>query len=235
VRLELRRGEAGRSEAPPAPASVAWDGTLLRLRHAEFEADVDPAVGTAVVRRDPGSATGLATTLRMAVSARLPLEGGVLVHAAGLEHDGGGLVFFGPSGIGKSTLVERSPWPALSDELVAILPPREAEPRRVAGVAFTGASSRGGTPTTAEPRLTCLIELAQAPRFRLERLAPAAALRRLLGSVVVPPSPPLWAAALSVATDLVRQETCYRMAWSLAEDPFPLLEAARARAGQLAV
>ena len=231
IRLEPLLRKAGTPEAPPAPARVAWEAGRLRLRHEAFEADLDPAAGAAIVRRDSGSATGLATTLRMAVSARLPLEGGVLLHAAGLEHAGSGLVFFGPSGIGKSTLAERSPWPTLSDELVAALPRRESDTYRVAG-AFPEPAKHGLVPSTAEPPLACLIELAKGPRFELKRLAPAVALRRLLGSIVVPPSPLSWIAALAVASDLVRQVACYRMAWSLSENPFPLLEAARSGHGQ---
>ena len=81
-------------------------------------------------------------------------------------------------------------------------------------------------PSTPEPDLACLIELAQGPRFRLERLEPEMAVRRLLGSITVPPVPPLWAAALAVIGDLVRDVPCHRMEWSLDESPFDLLIAA---------
>jgi hypothetical protein len=235
VRIRLEAGGRAAAASESAPARVSWDGGLLLLRHAAFEADLDPAAGTAIVRRHPDSAAGLATTLRMAVSARLPLEGGVLVHAACLERAGRGFVFFGPSGVGKSTLVERSPWPALSDELVAVLPCGDDEPHRVTGATFPGPPNQGRAPSTTEPRLACLVELAQGPRFHLERLAPIAALRRLVGSIAVPPSPPLWSAALSVSGEIARQVACYRMAWSLDESPFELLEAALAGDGRPAV
>jgi hypothetical protein len=81
-------------------------------------------------------------------------------------------------------------------------------------------------PSTREVPLACLVELAQGPCFHLERLGRATALRRLLGSIVVPPGPPLWAAALRVAGDLVLETPCYRMAWSLDASPFEPLEAA---------
>ena len=136
--LEPRAHVASAAEVPARPARVSWTGERLLLRHAAFEADLDPATAEAVVRRDPGTATGLVTTLRTALCARLPMEGGVVLHAAGLEHRGRGFVFFGPSGIGKTTLALRSPWPMLSDELVAVLPRREGEPYRVAGTAFPG-------------------------------------------------------------------------------------------------
>jgi hypothetical protein len=181
-----------------------------------------------VVRSDPDSAAGLVTTVRTALSARLPLEGGVLIHAAGFDRDGEGLVFFGPSGIGKSTLAGRAPWPVLSDELVAVLPTRGDGPYRVAGAAFPSVPSDQTQPAR-EPRIAALVELAKGPRFELEKLDARTALRRLLGSIAVPAAPPLWAAAVGVAADLVRRVPAYRMAWSLEESPFEPLAAALAR------
>jgi hypothetical protein len=229
VRLEGRGEVIPPREAPAQPARLAWNDGRLLLRHASFEAVVDPGTGEAVVRRDPGTTVGLITTLRTALSARLPLEGGLAIHAAGLERGGRGLAFFGPSGIGKTTLALRSPWPMLSDELVALLPRRGGEPYRVSGTAFRRPFPGGPAPSTPEPHLACLIELAQGPGFRLERLEPRAALRRLLGSITVPPGPPLWTAALAVAGDLVHDVPSYRMAWSVDESPFDLLAEALGR------
>ncbi len=224
VRLE-RRPTAAPDDASPAPARVEWDGARLRLAHARFEAEIDAAAATAVVRRDEGSAAGLVTTLRTAASARLPLHGGVLVHAAALAPDGAGLVFFGPSGIGKSTLAARSPWPVLSEELVAVVPsPGTDDGWCVSGAALPASEAEADVVTREVP-LAALVELAQGPRFGLERLDPAAGLRRLLGSIAVPEAPPLWRAAVAVSAVLARSVPCYRMAWSLDEPPFGPLAA----------
>lgn len=227
LRVALETGgsaTASVADGPAGPAHVAWNGESLVLTHPAFEAVIDATVSTAVVRRHGDDPTGLVTTLRTALSARLPLEGGLVVHAAALERRGRGLVFFGPSGIGKSTLAQRSPWRVLSDELAAVLPRHGGGPPRVSSAAFPGPQPVGRRSAYA-PRLACFIELAQGPRFHLERLERGTALRRLLGSIVVPPGPPLWSAALKVAGDLVRETPCYRMAWSLDASPFELLEA----------
>jgi hypothetical protein len=232
LRIELEpRGAATAAVAVPAePARVAWDGERLHLEHAAFEAVIDAGARAAVVRRHGDDPTGLVTMLRTALSARLPLEGGVVLHAAALVHRGRAIVFFGPSGIGKSTLAGRSPWRVLGDELAAVLPRRGGDRRVV-----SGASSPAQKPVADispreldEPPLACLVELAQGPRFELERLERGTALRRLLGSLVVPPAPPWWSAALEVAGDLVRETPCYRMTWSLDASPFDPLDAALA-------
>jgi hypothetical protein len=228
VALESRAAATAAVAAEAVPARVVWNGERLLLEHATFEAVIDAAAGAAVVRRHGDDATGLVTTLRTALSARLPLDGGVIVHAAALSRRGRAIVCFGPSGIGKSTLAARSPWRVLDDELAAVLPRRDGELRRVSSAAFPGRqeSTRGSAEEPDEPPLGCLVELAQGPRFHLERIERSAALRRLLGSLVVPPAPPLWSAALKVAGDLVREIPCYRMAWSLDASPFEPLEAA---------
>lgn len=225
VVLEPRASTASVSAGPAAPASVAWRGERLLLEHAAFEAEIDAAASAASVRRHGDDPAALVTTLRTALSARLPLEGGILVHAAALEREGKALLFFGPSGIGKSTLAERSPWRVIADELAAVLPRRGDGPRRVSSAAFPAAGPVARVPPE-EPPLACLVELAQGPRFRLEPLERGTALRRLLGSVVVPPGPPLWSAALQVAADLVRETPCYRMEWSLDASPFEPLAVA---------
>ncbi len=225
VALEAGGSSTVAADGPAAPAHVAWNGEHLVLRHAAFEAVIDAGARTAVVRRHGDDPTGLVTTLRTALSARLPLEGGLLVHAAALERRGRGFVLFGPSGIGKSTLAERSPWRVLADELAAVLPRPGGGPPRVSSAAFPAPEALRGS-STCEPPLACFIELAQGACFELERLERGAALRRLLGSIVVPPGPPLWSAALKVAGDLVREIPCYRMTWSLDASPFEPLEAA---------
>ena len=151
-----------------------------------------------------------------------------MLHAAGLERGGSGLVFFGRSGIGKTTLAAHSPWPVLSDELVAVLPPlRPNEPSRICGTPFRKPVP-GPRPSLEAPGLRALVELAQGPRFVLERLDARLALRRLMSSAAVPAAPPVWSAALSVIGRLVREVPCYRMAWSLDEPPFDgLAEALR--------
>lgn len=206
-----------------APAMVRFEEGRVRLIHAAFAAEIDPLGSEARLYRARPSAVGVLTTLRTTLSCLLPLAGGLPVHAAAVGLDNQGLVFFGPSGAGKSTLAGLSPFPVLSDELVAIV---KAAPFAVSTTGFCR------TPTTAVAGtlpLRALIELDKGPRFRIERLAQRESVRRLIGVASVPGVPPLWSRALEVIGDLARAVPCYRMAWSPAEPPWSLLREVLAR------
>ena len=64
---------------------------------------------------------GLRSALTAFWAATLPLRGGFLLHASGIEVGGLGIVFVGQSGAGKSTIASMFPDDAvLNDELIAI-------------------------------------------------------------------------------------------------------------------
>jgi hypothetical protein len=207
-----------------APALVEWVDDRVLLTHRQFAAELDPARGSGRLFRRTEDAFPLEITLRVALASRLPLEGGLPLHAAGILMNGRGLAFFGPSGAGKSTLASLSPYPVLSDELLAVVPGR---PFDVMRTGFWGTLGAGDAPPGAFP-LQALIELDQGPRFELTRLSPRAALRRLLGVIMVPVGPPLWTAALAAAGALLKRVPAYRMTWSPAAPPWDDLKSALA-------
>jgi hypothetical protein len=208
--------------ADATAASVEPEGALLWVRHRRYIARVDLGDETVRLWRAEPHA-GLLATLRVALCARLPGLGGLPLHAAGIVAAGQGLVFFGPSGAGKSTLAATSPTGALSDELVAVCGP----PWRLVATGLWGALS--GATQTPEAPLTALVELAKGPTFQLERLAHREGLRRLLGGMLVPPSPALWQVALEVVGRLLQAVPVYRMHWTPSQPPWPLLADALAR------
>jgi hypothetical protein len=211
----------GPPDATPEAAQVSWAGDRCQLRHLTFEAELDALRGEARIWRSEGSAIGVLTTLRTALCCRLPLEGGLVLHAAGLVRESAGLVFCGPSGAGKTTLAARSPWPVLSDELVAVLPEGETS-FSVRRTPFRKAPPGDARAARGAAPLVALVELDKGP-YRLARLGRTEALRALVASAAVPAGPPLWTAALAAIGRLVREVPCYRMTWSLDEAPFPRL------------
>jgi hypothetical protein len=225
-RIELERGMAIRA-APPAAARISWSEGLCVLEHAAFRAEIDPFRKEARVLTGDPSALGLVTTLRVALACWLPLEGGLVLHAAGLERGGAGVAFHGASGAGKTTLAGCSPWPVLSDELVALV--RDgAGTFRLKGTPFRKRPPGTVPPANAEPTLRALVELDKGPAFALTRLHWKPAFQKLLDSAAVPAIPPVWTEALAAIGRLSREVPCFRMAWSPAEPPFePLADALR--------
>jgi hypothetical protein len=198
------------------PAIADWQEDRVRLSHGTFVAELDAKAARGRLFRGVREAYPLEMTLRTALACRLPLVGGLPLHAAGLVLDGEAVAFFGASGAGKSTLAGLSPFPVLSDELVAVTPDR---PFALEATGFWGTMGQGEAPAGTFP-LRALVELARGDRFALAPLAPGAALRRLVGVTLVPPGPPLWTAALGVLGELASRVACYRMTWSKEEPPF---------------
>jgi len=213
----------GISPSPPRgqPARVQALAGRIRVDHETFMAELDPARQRGWIFR-PGGATGaVEISLRVALNACLPGAGGVPLHAAGVITAGRGVVFFGPSGAGKTTIASMCPWRVLSDELVAVV----GSPFQLRETGFWGElGDREQTSGSAE--LAALVELAQGPGTRLERLTPTAALRRLLNVVLVPAQTGVWTTALGVLGRLVATTPVFRITWSPSQPPWSEIEAA---------
>jgi hypothetical protein len=223
VRVELVEAPPWTSDDPALfpqwePAVQRWSDGRLLCSHRSFTAEVDPFSGQVRLHRREERAYPLEAVIRTAMMARLPLLGGLPLHAAGMVVEGRGVAFFGPSGAGKTTVASTSPFPVLSDELVAVAPGR---PFDLVRSGFWGEGPASGR--TGPAPLSLLVDLAKGPALRLTRLRPAEAAGRVLASVPVPLAPPLWSRALAVAAALVRELPVYRMEWTPAEPPWERL------------
>ncbi len=89
----------------------AWDGDVAQLETGRVRAELRRlgarryAASALAVPDDAGCAS-LATALTAAIVKR---EGGLVLHAAGIELDGRAVLFIGPSGAGKTTAANHSP------------------------------------------------------------------------------------------------------------------------------
>jgi len=205
------------------PAVQRWSGGRLLCSHRSFTADIDPFSGRVRLHRREERAYPLEAVIRTAMTARLPLLGGLPLHAAGVVAGGGAIAFFGPSGAGKTTVASTSPFPVLSDELVAVV----GRPFALVRSGFWGEGRE--TARAAPATLAMLVDLAKGPALTLTRLPPARAAARVLASAPVPLVPPLWSRALAVAAELVRAVPVERMEWTPAEPPWERLGEVLAR------
>lgn len=223
LRLDPPRGFR-LDELPDAqPARVEAAGSLLRVRHRHFCAELHPGEGRGWLYR-ARPPLGLSIALRVAQAALLPLRGALPLHAAGLVLDGAGLAFFGVSGAGKSTLAGLAPGPVFSDELVVA----GARPPRLRASGFWG--ERGDGPPVPPAPLAGLFELDQRPALELRRLPAAEAFRRLLPVLLVPPQSEPWHAALEVLGALSREVPAWRLGWRPDQPPWEALRALAAPA-----
>jgi hypothetical protein len=197
------------------PAVQRWSGERLFVSHESFVAEIDAIGSRARLHRREERAYPLETVIRTSLMARLPLEGGLPLHAAGVVLRGRGVAFFGASGAGKTTLAATASDPVLSDELVAIAPGRPFSLVR-SGFWGEGRPSAG----TAPAPLSLLIDLDRGDELKLERLRPAVAAARILASVPVPHASALWRRALGVVAELVQATPVVRMAWSPQAPPW---------------
>ncbi|MBI2212128.1 MAG: hypothetical protein HYU52_00635 [Acidobacteria bacterium] len=200
------------------PARIDCSGRRVRMTHAGFAAEVDPFDRRIWLHRaDPDDTFPLQATLRTTLASVLPLLGGVTVHCAGVVIDGSGHLFYGQSGAGKSTLAGRSPYPILSDEMVALFE-RDGE-LVVSATGFWGTLDRDDAPRGSFP-LASLTRIRKGDSLRIDRQQTP---QSFLEALLVPAIPELWSAALSVAWNVLAKTPHYELTWSLASDPWKRL------------
>ena len=138
----------------------------------------------------------------------LPAAGGVFVHAAGVDLDGRGLLFAGPSEAGKSTIVKM-----LMGRSRILCDDRTIVRRGGGGFEVHGTWSHGEVPAVSPGKapLAGVFFLHQAGVNRLDKLGdPAAVLSQLLPRIVRPLlTADWWEDALAVTGDLVRTVPFY--------------------------
>ena len=196
---------------PPADDVVArWMGPYARIggrdgrltvEGAGFQGAFDEPTGEGWITQPPDPAPF--ETFLTAICAQRLLHGrGFMLHAAALVAPEGARVFFGPSGSGKTTVAELIGEGVISDEITVIR--RACDGYRVSGVPWRG--------SRLEADLSALFALRHASETAFTPLAPAEAVRRLLGSV-------FFARAdggeirhcLATAEDMLRAVPCHEM------------------------
>ena len=123
----------------------------------------------------------------LALNHTLLAKDHLLMHGAFLTYLGNGLLFTGPSGIGKTTQSRlwqsRFGATAVNEDRTVL--DLSGEPFRICGAPVAGSSPFCSNESAA---LKAIIMLAQGPENRIEQLPISKALRYLMGSVYLPAS-----------------------------------------------
>lgn len=218
--LRVESGEAPLPQdvPPDSRADIRWNDERITVRHETFEAELWPLERRGTLRRRSSSSFPLQLTVETAACSTLPYDGAIVLHAACVEVDGIACVFFGPSGIGKSTLASRSPFPVMSEELVAI----RSRPEVMAHSGEGGADAQRGC--RGARRVAALFELGRADAIEITRLERNEAARSLLGSTLVYPIASSWSHALRIVNEIVTAIPVHRFAWSLQDTAWSAIE-----------
>lgn len=200
---------------------VEHEGDTTRFRVLSYRGWIDLARRLAVVSTPSAerSASAVERVLVYLLMQTLPREhDGILLHGAGVVWHGGGHVFFGPSGAGKTTMAQRAAGVAdvLCDENVVV---RTGEHGPVLlSTPFWGHS----TPPAMVQRvnrqvpLRALYALEHTTDFSLQRLSPGQAVVALsLTEKVAAERTSSAMAWLTVVGHLVQQVPVYRLGVSL--------------------
>jgi hypothetical protein len=174
--------------------------------------------------------SALERTLAYVCMQALPREyNALLLHSVGVEVNGQGHVFFGPSGAGKTTIARLSAdiGHVLSDESIILRDTGD-------GIALDSTPFWGlSTPPEMVHRvhrtvpLTALYTLVHAPAFKLERLRPWEAVSTLLNTEKVAvervESASTW---LSIVERILARVPVYRLSFQPTTDLWPFLTSA---------
>ena len=162
----------------PLPLVTRRIGARLVFVAPQEAGWLDPATRQArLVLRGQGTVENF---LRVVTAWSALEQGGLLLHACGVVRRGRAFVFFGASGVGKSTVAGLSrAWTVLSDDLVLVEP--AATGYEAGGVPFRG-SAWDAPRVNARAPLAGLYALRQAPAHALRDLPLAEATARLAAS-----------------------------------------------------
>ena len=195
--LLLKRYEAFLSASPAEfelefdiveAGSVSDDGVSVRrkdeewqIERGDFLARWNPRTRAGCVRQN-ANAYSLDSVLRILHSLILAERGGFLLHAASAICEGNAYLFSGVSGAGKTTITRLAPHDVtlLTDEISYIRPGGVAY--EAFGTPFAGELAKSGEKTKAG--IAALFFLEKGPENRVEELAPAEAVRRLMRNIL---------------------------------------------------
>jgi len=184
------------------------DGIWLMDR-GDFQARWDPRTGRGTVRQN-ANPYSLDSVLRILHSLILAERGGFLLHSASAICEGSAVLFSGVSGAGKTTMSRLAPpgVTLLTDE-ISYLQPSDGS-YAAFGTPFAGELARSGENCSAPA--AALFFLEQGPENRLDEIAPAEAVRRLMRNILFFAEDPLLVEKLLVtACDFVAKVPVRRL------------------------
>jgi hypothetical protein len=169
------------ADDPDEDVRVQMQDGVWRLRRGDFRAQWDPRAGRGHIRQS-ANPYSIDSVLRIVHTLILAREGGFLVHSAGAIRNGRAFLFSGVSGAGKTTISRLAPPEVtlLTDEVSYIR--RDRDEYRACGTPFAGELARVGENCSAP--IGCFFFLKQGPKNKIDPIAKAEAIRRLMRNIL---------------------------------------------------
>jgi hypothetical protein len=173
---DSRKRVSSRSELTVSAQKNEW-----LLQRGDFRARWNPDTGRGQIRQscNPYAIDSILRIVHGLIQAK---RGGFLVHASSVIRGGKAFLFSGVSGAGKTTISRLAPPDAalLTDEISYVR--REGNQYMACGTPFAGELARLGENQSAP--LSAVFLLAKGSENKIEPIAPAEALQRLLRNIL---------------------------------------------------
>ncbi|MHB0971494.1 MAG: hypothetical protein ACYC7A_05675 [Thermoanaerobaculia bacterium] len=190
---------------------MTWYDDRILAEHETFVAATKVSERVTKLYRYSEGVFGLQAALRTTLTTVLPLEGGILLHAAAMADGDRAMVFFGESGAGKSTLAAAATCEVLTDELVALTPTAGGFAARATG--FWG-TLEGKIPPRRAVRLCALVQLGKGPALEVSPLGPTEAFHALIRTAMFYPVHGVAPRAIAILGRLVSASPAFQMKWA---------------------
>ncbi|MGO8983485.1 MAG: hypothetical protein ACLPLR_19270 [Terriglobales bacterium] len=179
--FELEFDLLGTGSASDQEVRVGREGEEWILERGDFHARWNPHTGRGRVRQN-ANPYSLDSVLRILHSLILAERGGFLLHSASAICEGRAYLFSGVSGAGKTTMTRLAPADVtlLTDEISYVRPTGVGY--QAFGTPFAGELAKSGENCAAP--VSALFFLEKGPENRVEELAPAEAVRRLMRNIL---------------------------------------------------
>ncbi len=220
----------GSDEPPPVVAlhQIAFDHRTGTLVAPYTRGTIDVEAGHAALVLDARAPqVGIEYSLRVIYALLIFHTGGLLLHSAAIVRQDQAFVFFGPSGVGKTTVSRLSPNDiVLNDDLVVVFP--QQNQWFVCATPFWNITQVRPSGPRCAP-LRGMLRLVQAPHVALKEMSRARALAELLSAVLMAPCDAERSHEVFAVVERLLQDVLLYELFFLADDSFwnvvtPLLQ-----------
>lgn len=202
VRIKIHVTDEDFSSLPIQPQTI-WDGNNCYFWGKGCKGEIN-ALNSATLFLNQGTSFQYIELFNRVVCAvQVFLQGGILVHGAGIERDGQGYLFTGHSGAGKTTVCKVSTkCKVLNDDIVLLMPLSSSW--KIISTPFTNPTQV--KPEMGEAPLKMILELKQANEHSVSEVTNAKAIANLLSHIPVISQSSLHAPMLlSRVTDIIHR------------------------------